>query len=155
MKADVQSRFPPDGQLVCVGSNDEIHLIDVATREISKSVDTEPHRIDCVGLSPDGKILATGNDHHLIHLWDVATGELKQTIQTEWEPGILAFSPDGKTLASVGWRNIYLLDVNTGKIRKTLKGHIDSIFDITFSPDGRILASCGRDSTVILWEMTE
>src|SRR4051794_1119524 len=69
----------------------------------------------------------------------------------------LAFSPDGKTLASVsgygGDKDIRLWDVTTGKELPRLKGHTHEVWSVAYSPDGKTLASASRDRTVKLWNM--
>src|SRR5436190_804834 len=54
----------------------------------------------------------------------------------------VAFSPDGKTLASASSdKTIKLWDVATGKQRATLNGHTDGVSSVAFSSDGKTLAS--------------
>jgi len=65
----------------------------------------------------------------------------------------VAFSPDGKTLASaLGDKTVKLWDAGSGKALQTLKGHSDSVTAVAFSPDGKTLASASGDKTVKLWD---
>jgi WD40 repeat protein len=66
----------------------------------------------------------------------------------------VAFSPDGKILASGGADStIKLWNVATGQLLRTLHGYTDSVFSMMFSPDGEVLASGGLESTS-LWEVS-
>ena len=66
----------------------------------------------------------------------------------------LAFSPDGKILASGSYDNtVKLWDVKTKQEITTLTGHSDDVESVAFSPDGKTLASGSRDDTIKLWRL--
>src|SRR5207249_650009 len=67
----------------------------------------------------------------------------------------VAFSPDGKLLASCGADQVVKLwDAQTGHEVRSLRGHTDWISAVAFSPDGRTIVTASVDRTVRLWENT-
>ena len=83
---------------------------------------------------PEGAIARLGNLRHRSPVYSVA------------------FSPDGKTLASGSEHGtVRSWEVGSGQLKTTLQGHKHGIYSISFSPDGTTLASGG--SKVRLWEI--
>ncbi len=69
----------------------------------------------------------------------------------------LAFSPDGKTLASAGGfseSDIRLWDVASGKETGRLESHRKYAAALMFWPDGKTLASANADQTIRLWDVS-
>ena len=63
----------------------------------------------------------------------------------------LAFTPDGKTIASGGRDDlIRLWDAATCELKTTLAGHTGNVMSLTFAPDGHTLASGSLDGTARL-----
>jgi eukaryotic-like serine/threonine-protein kinase len=65
----------------------------------------------------------------------------------------VAFSPDGKRLASAGTNGIVTVrEAGTWREILSFKGHAQAVTSLAFSPDSKHLASASHDGTVKLWD---
>jgi WD40 repeat protein len=86
------------------------------------------------------------------YLWRLCQQELR-TLRGHTLRSVtaVAFSPDGRILASADYGTIKLWDPATGRQLRSLRAHTDRIGGLAFSPDGRLLASASDDRTIKLW----
>ncbi|HEY7313749.1 MAG TPA: sigma-70 family RNA polymerase sigma factor [Gemmataceae bacterium] len=126
----------------------------------------KPSPAASLAFSPSGKTLAVMSGFHrerwamfdppdagLLRLYDVTTG--KELFQLCRQEPIVAFSPDGKRMATGGHHDyaVYLWDAGNGKQLARLAGHRGVITSLAFSADGRTLISGSADGTALVWDV--
>jgi RNA polymerase sigma factor (sigma-70 family) len=167
--------FTPDGKAVATTSDGhDVHLIDIESgRTIRDFVHDNPEsgpsggspQVLAVAFSADGKWMASGGlgndkEDYFARLWDVETGkEVRRFMHGKKGYGVrsLAFSPDGKTLATFSSQSgafLRLFDVDTGKERRAfpMDGDIRTRpGSVAFAPDGKTVVAAG--SSIRLYDV--
>jgi RNA polymerase sigma factor (sigma-70 family) len=158
--------FSPDGRLLasCDYFMGGLLLWEVGTGKLQKRL-TEGVGLMSLAFAPDGRTLAAGEmamkrsrdkePNARIRFFDVTTGKETRSLNGHeyWVHG-LAYSPDGKVLASAGRdQQVRLWEPGTGKLLGQLDGHRWGANCLTFTPDGRTLAVGAFDHPLDLWEL--
>lgn len=108
-----------------------------------------------LGVSSSGRMVAVGRNTE-VHLYETA-GLRRRAVLTGHRARImdLAFSPDGRTLATTGDdREVILWDVNRAQLAERLPGHAGRVIRATWSPDGRTLWTVSLDGTLMSWDVS-
>jgi WD40 repeat protein/tRNA A-37 threonylcarbamoyl transferase component Bud32 len=142
--------WSPDGKWVAYASADHtIHVGSPVTFKVTRHLNGHTQEGEAVAFSPDSALLASGGGRDgTARLWDVASGRERAVLRHAGVVESVAFAPDGKTLAVLAGRRVYLWDRSVGPQRAGFQAVTRGAF--AFSPDGRRLLANDKDGKVWL-----
>lgn len=158
----------PDGKLLATAGFDNVVKLweinpDGTIKEKEKKVlSGHSGSVYAVVFHPkDAKLLATASQDKSARVWDLSDGKTKFELKGYTDiVHSIAFSPDGKTIATGGAgadKSVKLWNAADGKELKNLGAHDGSVYTVAFSPDGKLLASAGsgKDNLVKIWDVKD
>ena len=149
-------QLSPDGRMVAALELGSLYVWDMGTLELMHRLTLPDGYIRAYAFSPDSRLLAAGAcgaiselygcQYGLIHVWELPNFSTASVFSGH-SSGIteLAFTPDGRWLASVDERtHIYLWDLETREISLVMRDWRDVwVREIAFSPDVEYIAVMG------------
>lgn len=150
----VMTYTPDKNFLLAVGNTEhkksEMVIWETQNYEVVKEIYLETN-FDAAAISPDQKILATGDAP--LQFWEIETGKPLSN-NTEWvgEFQSMEFSPDGRKLVTGSrWDRVDVWDVSTVELLHSMV-HGDEVTSVSYSPDGLTIVSGSEDGEVRVWD---
>ena len=163
--------FSPDSTTLASTSDDlTIRLWDMNTGKLKKSLTGHKADLFSFEFSSDGVNLIGRGWDSTIHSWNLETGNYrndftgqtrlrttkfpqKNSARITWYSPVV-FSADKQTFHCANADNtIWVIDTNTGELKKKFTGFTFTPYSVVFSPDRRTLANAGPNNTIHLWNM--
>jgi WD40 repeat protein len=112
---------------------------------------------DAVAITTDGELVAKGSSNYCVEVWDVKYETKKwSSVPLSSKVQALAFTPNGKRLASVVANILSVWDVRNGdELFRTRIRSNDVIGRLAVSPDGRTVALANHQGAVVLARLPE
>ncbi|MHC4698796.1 MAG: WD40 repeat domain-containing protein [Planctomycetota bacterium] len=163
------STISNNGKLIASGGSRHIVIRNSSSGEELFNLDGFTNYASSVSFAPDGSRLAAAGgaymDTGLVKVWSTDDGQqvLSFHIQdecsrtTKCNVSDVAFSPDGKQLATSGGSDfaVRVWDASSARELHVFRGHEDSVLSIAWSPDGKLLASGSLDRTAKIWNVED
>ncbi len=146
----------PDGRWIATAGDDGIvRILDAATYEEHRTLETGEETVNGVAFSPDGRMLASASNGGRVHVWDLNSHSEPRIIQAhEGDADAVVFTQDSARLVTSGNEpTIRIWNPHTGEATGTLEGHTRGSEALALSPDGQILGSASDDGSVKLWDV--
>jgi WD40 repeat protein len=147
--------FSSDGRVLASGSADgTVRLWSLhgatAGREL-RVLTSRAEAVEALAFAPGGKLLVAGGDDGTLRLYDTATWKLQRRMSQDRAIRCLAWSADGKTIATNAAKNaVALWDVEKGSLRQTFGD--EAINALAFAPAGEQLVTWEQGGTLRLWD---
>lgn len=150
--------FSPDGSRVAAGWVNEgvVRVLDLATGEPPLEIPARTANLgDGTSFNPEGDRLAIADVSGVVVVDAITGDELLRFQPGTDETLAVAWSPDGRWIASGSAGLTTRVTDATGGRHFVLAGHTGDVFEFDWSSDGSRLVTGSRDGTARVWEITQ
>ncbi len=144
----------PEGERFAAGHTDgRLLLINTSNGSLFREIACNGHVFD-VAFSPDGRWLATAEEHGLCRVWDADTGEesFRIPLDSPHVVNTVAWSPDGRSLAFSAWdAQVRVVDVEQQTVSAQWHSGQGAVWWVIWGPEGDELLTSGQADGTAYW----
>ncbi|MGB0579174.1 MAG: c-type cytochrome domain-containing protein [Limisphaerales bacterium] len=153
----------PDGKRLAVGRGTNLDLYDLGEKNATNKTTLKAglDAVQSVTWHPTGESVVSGGFRRAA-VWDAKTREKMKVIRTGLVGRITAmkFVNDGKHLVLAEsvptvLGRLIVVETKRWKTVKTVRAHVDAIYNLSLSPDGKYLSSSSADKLAHLWRVAD
>jgi WD40 repeat protein len=149
--------FTPDGTRVAVAADTEVVLVDPRTHRRVAEIGLAGTRAKDVAISKNGQVIAVATADNQIRLFNInSLASLGAPLVGHQSPvSGMAFSPDGRWLASGDDQAVILWDLQTARpLSAPLRVHTSTVSGVAFDPVSERLITGDWNGRVLLWDFS-
>ena len=138
------------GKIFFVGDEGLLSTADSGRFKLRSYLDAEPvtrpgtraRATEHMTMSPNGRLFAVNGWGDSVFLWSLAEGPARVLPVPGFVTGVVAFSPDGNTIAIAGGdAGLYLYDTRTGTPIRGFHNFPNALFGAWFTADGKAIVT--------------
>lgn len=148
--------FNPQLRLLASGGlDDTIHLWDLKTGRLMRSLKGHSKGINDLSFHPRGQLLVSCSDDNTIRIWQITTGQTVHVMRGHHHDiTSLAVGRRGQLLISGSEdRTLGVWNLDQGSFTKWLSGNAGMIRCVAITPDEKRVVSGGFDNKIRVWDL--
>ncbi len=144
-----------DGRVIATAAGPSITTWNADDGTLLRTMDARGGTVRGLAFGPTSDQLVSVSTDATATIWDAATGQARHFMRLDGRPDAVAWSSRGTVATTGANTTTQLWDADTGRLRRTLGGHREQVYDVAFDAGGGRLATVGHDGEVNVWDVAD